>query len=174
MWGFTVRGSWRPNITEIFWPQSYGRQRCVFLVLQYCSTGGSGTHSAGWWLSLLDLISNFSGPQTPSGFPRPPRPGVAFPTTPRQSPSPTLLATQLACRTHLNYINVRRPYSHVEDFSPWEFFSSSHFISQFPPTRFPHITAIGMCHFFPVHHLEWHFARAEGQNITLYRGVGDI
>ena len=39
VWGFTVRGSWRPNITEIFWPQSYGRQRCVFLVLQGCSTG---------------------------------------------------------------------------------------------------------------------------------------
>ena len=34
VWGFTVRGSWRPNITE-----SYGRQRCVFLVLQGCSTG---------------------------------------------------------------------------------------------------------------------------------------
>ena len=49
---------------------------------------------------------------------------------------------------------------------PWEFFSSSHFISQFPPTRFPQITAIGMCHFLPVHHHEWHFARAEGQNIT--------
>ena len=39
VWGFTVRGSWIPNITEIFWPQSYGRQRCVFLVLQGCSTG---------------------------------------------------------------------------------------------------------------------------------------
>ena len=37
------------------------------------------------------------------------------------------------------------------------FFCSSHFISQFPPTRFPHITAIRMCHFLPVHHLEWHF-----------------
>ena len=37
--GLLVRGSWRPNITEIFWPQSYGRQRCVFLVLQGCSTG---------------------------------------------------------------------------------------------------------------------------------------
>ena len=36
---------------------------------------------------------------------------------------------------------------------PWDFFSSSHFISQFPPTRFPLITAIRMCHFFPVHHL---------------------
>ena len=34
-----VRRSWRPNITEIFWPQSYGRQRCIFLVLHGCSTG---------------------------------------------------------------------------------------------------------------------------------------
>ena len=37
------------------------------------------------------------------------------------------------------------------------FFTSSHFISQFPPTRFPLITAIKMCHFLPVLHLEWHF-----------------
>ena len=35
----------------------------------------------------------------------------------------------------------------------WEFFTSSNFISQFPPTRFPLITAIRMCHFLPVHHL---------------------
>ena len=34
-----MRGSWGPNITEIFWPRSYGRQRCVFLVLNGCSTG---------------------------------------------------------------------------------------------------------------------------------------
>ena len=37
------------------------------------------------------------------------------------------------------------------------FFSLSHFVSQFPPTRFPLLTAIRMCHFLPVHHLEWHF-----------------
>ena len=37
------------------------------------------------------------------------------------------------------------------------FFTSSHFISQFPPTRFPLLTAIRMCHFLPVHYLEWHF-----------------
>ena len=34
-----VRGSWRPNITEILRPQSYGRRRCVFLLLLGCSTG---------------------------------------------------------------------------------------------------------------------------------------
>ncbi len=39
-------------------------QRCVSLVLQGCSTGGPGAQlSAGWWLSLLNLITNFSGPQ---------------------------------------------------------------------------------------------------------------
>ena len=37
------------------------------------------------------------------------------------------------------------------------FFTSSHFISQFPPTRFPLINAIRMCHFLPVHYLGWHF-----------------
>ena len=37
---------------------------------------------------------------------------------------------------------------------PWEFFfTSSHFVSQFPPTRLPLITAIRMYHFLPLHHL---------------------
>ena len=54
-------------------PHSYGRQRCVFLVLQGCSTGGQGAQlSAGWWLSLLQLITNWSpntigGPESPFG-----------------------------------------------------------------------------------------------------------
>ena len=37
------------------------------------------------------------------------------------------------------------------------FFTSSHFIRQFPPSWFPLITATRMCHFLPVHYLEWHF-----------------
>ena len=48
---------------QYFDPHSYGRQRCVFLVLQDFSTGGPEAHSARWWLSLLHLISIFSGPQ---------------------------------------------------------------------------------------------------------------
>ena len=35
------------------------------------------------------------------------------------------------------------------------FFSLSHFVSQFSPTRFPLPTATWMYHFLPVHHLEW-------------------
>ena len=86
--------------------------------------------------------------------------------------------TPLARRTKLSYIIVRRPLDlwnqmfnrhqagitvmqfrghslpvHQSMSVPWEFFSSSHFISQFPPAWFPLITAIRMCHLFPVHHL---------------------
>ena len=53
---------------QYFDPHSYGRQHCVFLVLHNCClTGGPEAHSAGLWLSLLHLISNFSGPQLIGG-----------------------------------------------------------------------------------------------------------
>ena len=53
----------------------------VFLVLKGCSTGGPGAQlSAGWWLSLLHLITNWS-PKLHRGSQGPLRPGVAFPTT---------------------------------------------------------------------------------------------
>ena len=51
----------------------------------------------------------------------------------------------------------------------WDIFTSSHFISQFPPTLFPLIIAIRMCHFLPVHHLEWHFlAGSKGQKYNIW------
>ena len=113
--------------------------------------------------------------------PKPLQPGVAFPTTSRPSPTPTLLELSWLL-SWLSYIIVQRPLDRPLDLwnrmfdrhqaeitvmqftghslpvrqsmsVPWEFFPSSHFISQFPPTRFPLITAIRMCHFLPVHHL---------------------
>ena len=56
--GLRVRGSWRPNIncnilTPLLWPSTL----CLS-----CSPD-VGVHSAGCWLSLLHLISIFSGPQ---------------------------------------------------------------------------------------------------------------
>ena len=155
-------------------------------------------HSAGCWLSLLHLISIFSGPQTPSGFPRAPSVGCGFPyhislqlawhsTGNFAGPLGVELnwnrnSIQLARRTQLSYIIVRCPLDlwnrmfnlhqaeitviqfrchslsvHHSVVYHGNFFSSSHFISPFPPTRFPLITAIRMCHFLPVHHLEWHF-----------------
>ena len=167
-----MRGIWRPNIncnilTPNLWPS-----RCVFLVLQGCSTGGPGPTllDDGFLYSILlasSLDPNSSWPQAPSawcGFPH----HISF----------QLATTQLARRTQLSYIIVRRPLDlwnrmfnrhqaeitvmqftghslpvHQSMSVPWEFFSSSHFVSQFPPTRFPLLTAIGMCHFLPVHHL---------------------
>ena len=70
------------NRTELQYidPHSYGRQRCVFLVLQGCSTGGPGAQfSAGWWLYFLHLITNWS-PKLHRGSGGPLLPGVAFPT----------------------------------------------------------------------------------------------
>ena len=61
-------------------------------------------HSAGCWLSLLHLISI----KLHRGFRGPPRSGVAFPTTSRLQLSGTLLAIQLAHRTQVSYIFVRR------------------------------------------------------------------
>ena len=50
----------------------------------------------------------------------------------------------------------------------WDFFTSSHFISQFLPMRFPLITAIRICHFLPVHHLEWHFGPGRRSKYYIY------
>ena len=155
-------------------------------------------HSAGCWLSLLHLISIFSGLQLIRAQ-RPLRPDVAFPTTSRlhwnstgtgrNSTGPLGVelnwnrnSIQLAHRTQLSYIIIWRPLDlwnqmfnrHQAEITVMQFrghsllvhhsvvyhgnfFSSSHFISQFPPTRFPLITAIRMCYFLLVHHLEWDF-----------------
>ena len=50
---------------NILTPHSYGHQRCVFLVLLCCSTGGPGVQlSAGCWLSLPHLVFKLSDLQT--------------------------------------------------------------------------------------------------------------
>ena len=153
-----------------------------------------GVHSAGWWLSLLHLISIFSGPQPIRASRGPLRPGVVSNSTGTQlALNSTATPTVTWLLSWLRYIIVQRPLDlwnrmfnchqaeitvmqftghslpvHQSMSVPWEFFSSSHFIDQFPPTRFPLITAIGMCHFLPVHHLGMAFlAGSKGQNIII-------
>ena len=134
------------------------------------------------WVICYILSATSQVPKLHRGSRGPPRPGVASPTTSRLQLFGTLLATPLARRTQLNYIIVLRPLDlwnrmfnrHQAEITvmqfrghslpvrqsmrvSWDIFTSSHFISQFPPSRFPLITAIRMCHFLPVHHLEWHF-----------------
>ena len=130
-------------------------------------------------MGSLCWVICYQVPKLHRGSRGPPRLGVAFPTT-----SPLQLAATLTQLVEPNwrYIIVRRPLDlwnrmfnrhqaeitviqfrghslpvHQSMSVPWDFFSSSNFISQFPPTRFPLITAIGMCHLPWVHHLGLHF-----------------
>ena len=153
---------------------------CLFCFLGLLSRRPRA-HSAGCWLSLLHLISIFSGTQTPSGFPRAPSVGCGFSyhtsspivwnsTGNSTDPQGVELnwnrnSIQLARRTQLSYIMVQRPldlWNRMFDRHQAEItVSSSLFISQFPPTRFPLLTAIGMCHFLLVHHLEWNLGQVK-------------
>ena len=200
---------------QYFDPHSYGRQRCVFLVLQGCSTWGPGAQlSVGWWLALRHLISNFSGPQFNQGH-RAPSAWCGFPYHISSiTPSDLELRLIRAPKAPSTWCGFTYHFSSTSDsISNWNSlisvltelynsststqsstrplksqvwssssgnncpavhsslssgasvyecimgisFTSSHFVSQFPPTRFPLITAIKMCHFLPVHHSEWHF-----------------
>ena len=184
-----VRGSWRPNITEIFWPQSYGRQRCVFLVLHGCSTGALEFTllDAGfpYYISSNSVYNCTASPQLYSPLSTGSlnstvlcsirRPCITFqlPRDDMDTP-PQLLSISSDRDVSLpltlewpvwssssgnNCHPVQRSLSSgasVYESIMGFFFTSSHFISQFQLTRFPLITAIRMCHFLPVNHLEWH------------------
>ena len=187
-----MRGSWRSNcniLTPNLWPSALCLSRSL-------DAQPEAQRPLCWVMAFFTAsyqhllrTSTHQGPKAPSAW-------CGFPYHISLQLSGTLLATSLAHWTQLNYIIIWRPLDlwnrmfnrhqaeitvmqfrghslpvHQSMSVPWEFFSSSHFISQFPPTRFPHITAIGMCHFLPVHHLEWHFARAEGQNITMLNWI---
>ena len=77
-----------------------------------------------WWLSLLHLISNFSGPQTPSGFPRAPSVGRGFLYHTSSNSVPNSTATATVTLSWLSYIIVHAnsiAYSNLE----WHDWSSS-------------------------------------------------
>ena len=199
----------------------------VSFLFFWCSTGALGSTLLGAGFFYCILSASSLDPKLHRGSQGPLRPGVAFLTTSRLSPTGTwtqlnwpqliraqrplrpdvafpttfplqLSGTQLAwLLSWLSYIIVQCPLDrprnlwnrmfnrHQAEITvmqfrghslpvrqsmrvSWDFFfTSSHFICQFLPTRFPLITAIRMCHFLPVHHLEWHFwALSKGQNIT--------
>ena len=180
VWGFTVRGSWRPNITEIFWPQCYGHQRCVFLVLHDCSTGAleSTLLGAGFpyynssnstsnstqlnWLLLFNSSALYYLQTPMRWYGHASKPPQFLPISGDRDVS-LPLSLEWPVRSSLSGNNchvVQRSLSSgasVYESIMGFFFTSSHFISQFPPTQFPLITAIRMCHFLPVRQLEWHF-----------------
>ena len=87
--GLRVRGSWRSNITAIFWPHCYDRHVVSFSFFSAAQPEAQRAHSSGpkgpfglMWLSLPHFVYNSVRSST-------------------QLP--------LARRTQLNYIIVRRP-----------------------------------------------------------------
>ena len=152
-----------------------------------------GVHSAGCWLSLLHLIRIFSGPQTPSGFPRAPL-GRLWLSLPHlvhlylqlywncnwDSNSTEIYNSSMPTRSLKSHVwssssgsnchAVHRPLSSGASLcsgavgpSPCPILSAL-----IRPRDLFRLLAIGMCHFLPVHHLGMAFlGRVEGQNITL-------
>ena len=114
MWGFTVRGSWRPNITAIFWPHSYGRQRCVFLVLLMLNRKPRGPLC---WVMAFFIASYQHLLWTPiqSGAPSPfclvwlSLPHLVYNSVPSLTETLWLLSW-------LSYIIVQRPLSRLLNF----------------------------------------------------------
>ena len=169
---FVWEGAGDRTELQYFDPHSYGRQRWVFLVLQGCSTGGPGTQlSAGWWLSLLHLISNFSGLQLIRGSRSPF--GLMWLSLPHlvyNSVSNWFLIsvlTELYNRLldlwngmfdrHQVEITVMQFTGHslpvYQSMSvPWEFLACPILLANFRPRDLFRLLAIGMCHFLPVHH----------------------
>ena len=108
VWGFTVRGSWRPNIncnilTPNLWPS-----HCVFLVL-WCSTRGPEATllGDGFLYGISDKIfSTHQGPKAPSAW-------CGFPYHICLQLAGTLLATwasnSTGTGTQFSYIIVRHP-----------------------------------------------------------------
>ena len=128
---------------------SYGHQRCVFLVLQGCSTGGPGAHSAGCRLPLPHLVTNGSGLQN-NWLP-------IFTDLYNSS-----IAHSISLEWHVwlsssgnNCHAVHRTLSSSASVYDCTIgFNLVPYCQPSLPTRFLPITAIGMCH-FPLS-LEWH------------------
>ena len=110
--GLHVRGFWRSKhklhiLTPLLWPS-----RCVFLVLLDAQPKVLGS-TAGCWLSLLHLISIFSGPQ----FIRASSPiGLVWLSLPHLVSISLEVCWQLLWHpTQLNYIIIQRPHDRPLD-----------------------------------------------------------
>ena len=156
---------------QYFDPYSYGHQRCVFLVLLMLNRRPWGPLC--WVLGFFTAsYQHLLWTPIQSGLPRAPSAGCGFPyhTSSISTSNSTATATWLLSR--LSYIIVQRPLDRPLDFwnrmfnhhqaeitvmqfrghslpvlqsmrVSWDFFSSSHFISQFPPT---HAMSSHNCH----------------------------
>ena len=178
---------------KYFDPHSYGRQRCVFLVLLMLNRRPRGplcwvmafftasyqyllwtpTHQGpkAWCgfsyhiSSITRLTSNCNSNQI-SVLTK-----LYNSSTSTQSPTRSLKSHVWSSSSGNNCHAVHRSLSSgasVYECTMGIFFTSSQFVSQFLPTRFPLITAIRMCYFLPVHHLGMSFLSGSKAKIQQY------
>ena len=188
--GFTVRGSWRPNRTAIYWPPLlWPSALCLSRSPGLLNRRPRGP-ALCWVMAFFTACYHQLVSKTPSEVPRAPSAGCGFPyhissltptvwllvltelynsSTPTQSPTQSLEWHVWSSSSGNNCHAVHRSLS--SGASVYEcimgFFTLSHFVSQFPPTRFLSITG----HWdvsLPSGASLWNdiFGRVEGQNTT--------
>ena len=174
-----MRGCWRPNRNCNILTPTLIAVNVVSFLFSWCSTRGPEAHSAGWWLSLLHLISIFSAPQlirasSPFGLVWLSLPHLVYnsdsssncncnltsvltglynSSTSTRSPTRSLEWHDWSSSSGNNCHAVHRSLS--SGASVYECimgFTLSHFISQIQPRDLFRLLAIRMCHFLPVHH----------------------
>ena len=179
--------------TAIYWPHSYGHQRCVFLVLLMLNRrpGGSAfcwelafsTTSCHQrvsettrapegplgreWLSLPHLISNFSGPQLSDFLSWPSYITVQRPLNRQLNLWNGMFDRHQAEITVMQFTGHSLPV-HQSMSVPWDFFYLVPFHQPNPPTRSLSITGHWNMS-FPSGASLWNgmFGRVEGQNTTI-------
>ena len=119
-------------------PHSYGHQRCVFLVLQDCSTGGLGALSVGCELSLPHLVTNPSDLQLTDFLSSP---SYIIVQSPTQSPTQSLEWHVWSSSSVNNCHTVQRSLSSGASVYECNMgFYLVPFRQPIPPTRFLSIT----------------------------------
>ena len=126
-------------------PDSYGHQRCGFLVLQGCSCG-LGASLSGCWFPLPHLVSNSSDLQLTDFLSSP---SYIIVQSPTQSLEWHVWSSSSGNNCHAVYRSLSSGASVYECTMG---FYLVLYCQPSSPTRFLLITAIGMCHFLPVHH----------------------
>ena len=115
--------------------------------------------SVEWWLSLPHLVSNASALQlTDFLF----SPSYIIVQSPTQSLEWHVWSSSSGNNCHA--VTGHSLPVHQSMSVPWDF-TLSHFFQPSPPTRFLLITAIGMCHFLPVHHFGMAYLAGSKVNI---------
>ena len=139
-----MRGSWRPNRTATYWPPLFDHQRCVFLFLQGCSTRGP----LCWVLFFLPhLVTNGSGLQTDLQTNWLP----VFTELYNSSISLEWHVWSSSSRNNCHAVH----WSLSSGASVYECTMVFYLVPYCQSSllmRFLPITAIGMCHFLPLHH----------------------